>query len=174
MTSSTKAWSHRSSSVQGQMAPSHWYGKTQALVTLPAPSLVSPQLQPQPWCAWQVCGIVFFSSDAAEQLLATHVVPPLDACTYMGLDSGAPPIQVTAPLWGTGPFATQVSLLGISVGSVCPHTARFDWEGAPRSRVGFRMAEPNKSLLSLALPLLRHCAVHGRRDDRGRFCEGWW
>ncbi|KFV71411.1 L-fucose kinase, partial [Dryobates pubescens] len=44
-----------------------------------------------------VSGVVFFSSDAAEQLLATHVIPPLDACTYMGLDSGAPPIQVTAP-----------------------------------------------------------------------------
>ncbi|NWW92499.1 FUK kinase, partial [Rhynochetos jubatus] len=42
-----------------------------------------------------VCGVVFFSSDAAEQLLATHVVPPLDACTYMGLDSGAPPIQLS-------------------------------------------------------------------------------
>lgn len=46
----------------------------------------------------QVCGVVFFSSSAAEQLLATHVIPPLDACTYMGLDSGAPPIQVTPPL----------------------------------------------------------------------------
>ncbi|NXO23926.1 FUK kinase, partial [Cisticola juncidis] len=42
-----------------------------------------------------VCGIVFFSSDAAEQLLATHVISPLDACTYMGLDSGAPPIQLS-------------------------------------------------------------------------------
>ncbi|NWU95973.1 FUK kinase, partial [Upupa epops] len=42
-----------------------------------------------------VCGVVFFSTDAAEQLLATHVVPPLDACTYMGLDSGAPPIQLS-------------------------------------------------------------------------------
>ncbi|XP_068883039.1 L-fucose kinase isoform X2 [Aphelocoma coerulescens] len=42
-----------------------------------------------------VCGIVFFSLDAAEQLLATHVIPPLDACTYMGLDSGAPPIQLS-------------------------------------------------------------------------------
>ncbi|OXB74073.1 UNVERIFIED_CONTAM: hypothetical protein H355_003136 [Colinus virginianus] len=43
----------------------------------------------------QVCGVVFFSSSAAEQLLATHVIPPLDACTYMGLDSGAPPIQIS-------------------------------------------------------------------------------
>ncbi|XP_068022726.1 LOW QUALITY PROTEIN: L-fucose kinase [Melanerpes formicivorus] len=42
-----------------------------------------------------VSGVVFFSSDAAEQLLATHVVPPLDACTYLGLDSGAPPIQLS-------------------------------------------------------------------------------
>ncbi|NXT74836.1 FUK kinase, partial [Zapornia atra] len=42
-----------------------------------------------------VCGVVFFSADATEQLLATHVIPPLDACTYMGLDSGAPPIQLS-------------------------------------------------------------------------------
>ncbi|XP_068812258.1 L-fucose kinase isoform X3 [Struthio camelus] len=42
-----------------------------------------------------VCGVVFFAADAAEQLLATHVIPPLDACTYMGLDSGAPPIQLS-------------------------------------------------------------------------------
>nr|XP_056718645.1 L-fucose kinase [Euleptes europaea] len=42
-----------------------------------------------------VCGVVFFSAGTAEQLLATHVVPPLDACTYLGLDSGAPPIQLS-------------------------------------------------------------------------------
>ncbi|XP_074864421.1 L-fucose kinase [Carettochelys insculpta] len=42
-----------------------------------------------------VCGVVFFSSETAEQLLATHVTPPLDACTYMGLDSGAQPIQLS-------------------------------------------------------------------------------
>ncbi|KAH0619396.1 hypothetical protein JD844_000008 [Phrynosoma platyrhinos] len=43
-----------------------------------------------------VCGIVFFSSsEAAEQLLATHVIPPLNACTYLGLDSGAPAIQLS-------------------------------------------------------------------------------
>ncbi|XP_054856789.1 L-fucose kinase isoform X2 [Eublepharis macularius] len=42
-----------------------------------------------------VCGIVFFSAETAEKLLATHVVPPLDACTYLGLDSGAPPIQLS-------------------------------------------------------------------------------
>ncbi|KAM3829017.1 L-fucose kinase isoform 2-T2 [Vipera latastei] len=42
-----------------------------------------------------VCGVVFFSSRAAEQLLATHVIPPLNACTYMGLDSGAPALQLS-------------------------------------------------------------------------------
>ncbi|XP_029464770.1 L-fucose kinase isoform X2 [Rhinatrema bivittatum] len=42
-----------------------------------------------------VSGIVFFSSDTAERLLATHVIPPLDACTYMGLDSGAQPVQLS-------------------------------------------------------------------------------
>ncbi|XP_067905880.1 L-fucose kinase [Heterodontus francisci] len=42
-----------------------------------------------------VSGIVFFSWETAEKLLATHVTPPLDACTYMGLDSGARPIQLS-------------------------------------------------------------------------------
>ncbi|XP_043837163.1 LOW QUALITY PROTEIN: L-fucose kinase [Dromiciops gliroides] len=42
-----------------------------------------------------VSGIVFFSVEIAERLLATHVSPPLDACTYMGLDSGARPIQLS-------------------------------------------------------------------------------
>ncbi|XP_069757073.1 L-fucose kinase isoform X3 [Narcine bancroftii] len=42
-----------------------------------------------------VSGIVFFSSDTAERLLATHVTPPLDGCTYMGLDSGARPVQLS-------------------------------------------------------------------------------
>uniref|UniRef100_A0A287BG24 L-fucose kinase n=1 Tax=Sus scrofa TaxID=9823 RepID=A0A287BG24_PIG len=42
-----------------------------------------------------VSGIVFFSVETAEHLLATHVSPPLDACTYMGLDSGAQPVQLS-------------------------------------------------------------------------------
>ncbi|XP_051830582.1 L-fucose kinase [Antechinus flavipes] len=42
-----------------------------------------------------VSGVVFFSVEIAERLLATHVSPPLDACTYMGLDSGARPIQLS-------------------------------------------------------------------------------
>ncbi|XP_072492684.1 L-fucose kinase isoform X2 [Notamacropus eugenii] len=42
-----------------------------------------------------VSGIVFFSVETAERLLTTHVLPPLDACTYMGLDSGARPIQLS-------------------------------------------------------------------------------
>uniref|UniRef100_A0A8C2V248 L-fucose kinase n=1 Tax=Chinchilla lanigera TaxID=34839 RepID=A0A8C2V248_CHILA len=42
-----------------------------------------------------VSGVVFFSVETAERLLATHVSPPLDACTYMGLDSGARPVQLS-------------------------------------------------------------------------------
>ncbi|XP_039236765.1 L-fucose kinase isoform X3 [Pipra filicauda] len=95
-----------------------------------------------------VCGIVFFSSDAAEQLLATHVIPPLDACTYMGLDSGAPPIQVTVPPWGMGPLATWVPPLCISVGSICTHSARFGWEKWWEGASSSRLAAPDKSLLS--------------------------
>lgn len=92
----------------------------------------------------QVCGVVFFSSDAAEQLLATHVIPPLDACTYMGLDSGAPPIQVT-PRGDNGAPVGAVLAAGLYLGT---------------------------SLLSPALPLLRHRAEHGAGGDGGGLCEG--
>uniref|UniRef100_H3CAG6 L-fucose kinase n=1 Tax=Tetraodon nigroviridis TaxID=99883 RepID=H3CAG6_TETNG len=42
-----------------------------------------------------VSGPVFFSSLVSEKLLLTHVTPPLDGCTYLGLDSGAPPLQIS-------------------------------------------------------------------------------
>uniref|UniRef100_A0A3P8X4B2 L-fucose kinase n=1 Tax=Cynoglossus semilaevis TaxID=244447 RepID=A0A3P8X4B2_CYNSE len=42
-----------------------------------------------------VSGPVFFSSSVSEKLLQTHVTPPLDGCTYLGLDSGAPPLQIS-------------------------------------------------------------------------------
>uniref|UniRef100_A0A667XSG5 L-fucose kinase n=1 Tax=Myripristis murdjan TaxID=586833 RepID=A0A667XSG5_9TELE len=41
-----------------------------------------------------VSGPVFFSRVVSEKLLQAHVTPPLDGCTYLGLDSGAPPLQV--------------------------------------------------------------------------------
>nr|XP_046249077.1 L-fucose kinase isoform X2 [Scatophagus argus] len=42
-----------------------------------------------------VSGLVFFSRCVSEKLLQTHVSPPLDGCTYLGLDSGAPPLQIS-------------------------------------------------------------------------------
>lgn len=42
-----------------------------------------------------VSGIVFLSVNLAESLLSLHVQAPLDSCTYLGLDSGAEPIQVS-------------------------------------------------------------------------------
>ncbi|XP_034031807.1 L-fucose kinase [Thalassophryne amazonica] len=42
-----------------------------------------------------VSGPVFFSRDVSEKLLQTHVTPPLDGCTYLGLDSGALPLQIS-------------------------------------------------------------------------------
>uniref|UniRef100_A0A3P9Q8C8 L-fucose kinase n=1 Tax=Poecilia reticulata TaxID=8081 RepID=A0A3P9Q8C8_POERE len=43
----------------------------------------------------QVSGPVFFCRSVSEKLLQTHVSPPLDGCTYLGLDSGAPPLQIS-------------------------------------------------------------------------------
>ncbi|XP_027132126.1 L-fucose kinase isoform X1 [Larimichthys crocea] len=42
-----------------------------------------------------VSGPVFFSRSVSEKLLQAHVSPPLDGCTYLGLDSGAPPLQIS-------------------------------------------------------------------------------
>ncbi|XP_075884780.1 L-fucose kinase [Nelusetta ayraudi] len=42
-----------------------------------------------------VSGPVFFSRSVSEKLLQTHVTPPLDGCTYLGLDSGALPLQIS-------------------------------------------------------------------------------
>jgi fucokinase len=39
-----------------------------------------------------VSGVVYLSASVADRLLSCHVLPPLDSCTYMGLDSGATPI----------------------------------------------------------------------------------
>lgn len=66
----------------------------------------------------QVSGIAFFSVETAEHLLATHVSPPLDGCTYMGLDSGAQPVQVMgAGVWvpDCGAHSTLAVWLGGSV-----------------------------------------------------------
>ena len=41
----------------------------------------------------QLCGIVYMSTPVAETLLSLHVRAPLEACTYMGLDSDVKPIK---------------------------------------------------------------------------------
>ncbi|KAK8720253.1 hypothetical protein OTU49_013472, partial [Cherax quadricarinatus] len=42
-----------------------------------------------------ISGLVFLSSSLTEKLLGLHTVPPLDRCTYYGMDSGVPPLQVS-------------------------------------------------------------------------------
>ncbi|KAM8946017.1 L-fucose kinase [Pelodytes ibericus] len=42
-----------------------------------------------------VSGIVFLCSETVEHFLSTLVLPPLDGCTYQGLDSGAEPLVVS-------------------------------------------------------------------------------
>ena len=38
-------------------------------------------------------GTVFFSADVTETLLNLNATPPLDLCTYLGVDNGSTPIQ---------------------------------------------------------------------------------
>ncbi|XP_063052854.1 L-fucose kinase [Engraulis encrasicolus] len=42
-----------------------------------------------------VSGPVFLCRGVSERLLQTHVTSPLDGCTYMGMDSGAPSLQIS-------------------------------------------------------------------------------
>lgn len=42
-----------------------------------------------------VSGLVFLKTNVAESLLALHIQSPLDSCTYLGLDCGNEPIQVS-------------------------------------------------------------------------------
>ena len=40
-------------------------------------------------------GVVYFTPRVAETMLSLHNLPPLDACTYVGLDNGAKPLSLS-------------------------------------------------------------------------------
>ncbi len=42
-----------------------------------------------------ISGVVFISTEMAERLISLTTIPPLDACTYIGLDNGAQPIELS-------------------------------------------------------------------------------
>ncbi|GFT34587.1 l-fucose kinase, partial [Nephila pilipes] len=42
-----------------------------------------------------ISGLVFLNTNVAESLLSLHIQSPLDSCTYLGLDCGNEPIQVS-------------------------------------------------------------------------------
>ncbi|CAF1213343.1 unnamed protein product [Rotaria magnacalcarata] len=42
-----------------------------------------------------ICSIVYFSVNLAEKLINFHTTPPLDGCTYEGIDSGSQPNQLS-------------------------------------------------------------------------------
>ena len=44
---------------------------------------------------FQISGMLYFSAKVAQALLLLSSEPPLDCCTYLGLDSGAQPLQVS-------------------------------------------------------------------------------
>ena len=42
-----------------------------------------------------ISGVVFIGTKMTEKLLSLTITPPLDACTYIGLDNGAQPIELS-------------------------------------------------------------------------------
>ena len=56
-----------------------------------------------------VSGIVRMCPATAERLLSLHTVPPLDACTYIGLDNGAEPLALSLFLDIVAAMATAMN-----------------------------------------------------------------
>lgn len=139
---------------------------------------LGPRVSPRVPCgSLQVSGVVFFSVETAEHLLATHVSPPLDACTYMGLDSGAEPVQVTkGSNWG--PLAGGERLSDLR--TVLPPF------GISLSTDGTSPAQPNRGIVGPsccpanshtshphpAVSVFRHPALHGSEYEQGEL-PGW-
>ena len=91
-----------------------------------------------------VTGVVYISTTMAEKLLSLTIAPPLDACTYIGLDNGAQPIELSiffdialamcgaidhdAYVTGerSGVFGTSEKLTGTK-GSVMKHARALLW-----------------------------------------------
>ena len=46
----------------------------------------------------QIAGIAYFSPAVAALFVSFYIIPPLDACTYIALDSGAKPVSVSSSL----------------------------------------------------------------------------
>uniref|UniRef100_A0A8D3B8R9 L-fucose kinase n=1 Tax=Scophthalmus maximus TaxID=52904 RepID=A0A8D3B8R9_SCOMX len=77
-----------------------------------------------------VSGPVFFSRSVSEKLLQTHVTPPLNGCTYLGLDSGAPPLQVQGVLkkkFSKGGCSSVVGPQGATVRDVYVAGGHYDY-----------------------------------------------
>ncbi|XP_076469815.1 L-fucose kinase-like [Babylonia areolata] len=56
-----------------------------------------------------VCGIVYLSTAVSGKVLTFYTKPPLDACTYFGLDSGQPPLKLSLFFDVLLPMTTAVS-----------------------------------------------------------------
>ena len=44
---------------------------------------------------FQLAGVIYMSPNIAAIMLSLHTSPPLDSCTYVGLDHGAQPLSVS-------------------------------------------------------------------------------
>ena len=49
-----------------------------------------------PFHILQLAGVIYMSPDIAAIMLSLHTFPPLDSCTYVGLDHGAQPLSVSS------------------------------------------------------------------------------
>eukprot|EP00106_Octopus_bimaculoides_P003417 XP_014770859.1 PREDICTED: L-fucose kinase-like [Octopus bimaculoides] len=56
-----------------------------------------------------VTGLLYFKQNVAEKILSFHVKPPLDGCTYIGLDSGQTPKQLSLFFDVLLPMATNIT-----------------------------------------------------------------
>ena len=45
---------------------------------------------------FKLAGVIYMSPKVAATMLSLHTSPPLDSCTYVGLDNGALPLSVSS------------------------------------------------------------------------------
>ncbi|UJR34036.1 hypothetical protein I4U23_021449 [Adineta vaga] len=122
-----------------------------------------------------VCGIVYFSVKFAEKLIKFHRVPPLDGCTYEGIDSGSQPNPLSLYfdfLLATCDDVSFEEYLSIEhhnpLNELIQQSKTFLWNqlnGKTKFTCGILPSTCHLQYIDNHWPYLRKNNIHSQRDD---------
>lgn len=98
-----------------------------------------------------VAGIVFLSATACETLLNLTLVPPMSACTYLGLDDGATPFKLSL-------FIDMIQVI-----------AQAKTQSAPRKSASSTMLRAREQAREMMLEAFKSTQVHAIVPDGATF-----